>query len=183
MPTLQSQLLIASPKLPDPNFYRSVVLMIHHNEDGAFGVVLNRPTDVTVAEIWAKVADEPCSSLEMINLGGPVEGPLLAVHQEESCSESEILPGVYLATHKENLNRIVAAPKRPFRLFSGYAGWGSGQLEGELEVGGWLTTPATIDTIFRPSDDLWKEVADQIGREILLPAVRTKHVPPDPTVN
>jgi putative transcriptional regulator len=94
-----------------------------------------------------------------------------------------VLPGVYLATQKDNLRRIVAQTKRPYRLFSGYAGWGGGQLEGELKLGGWLTTPATLDDVFGAGDELWKNVADKIGRQILGPAAKTKHVPHDPTLN
>jgi len=183
MQSLRAHLLVASPKLPDQNFYRTVVLVIQHTEEGAFGVVLNRPTSVSVGDVWSGVADEPCDSQEPINLGGPVEGPLLALHQQKTCSEGEVLPGVYLATQKELLRQIVSQNKYPYRLFSGYAGWGEGQLEGELKVGGWLTTPATADHIFANPDDLWKEVADKIGREILGPTVRSKHVPSDPTMN
>jgi putative transcriptional regulator len=183
MESLRAHLLVASPKLPDPNFYRSVVLMIQHTDEGALGVVLNRPTNVTVGEVWEQIGEAPCESVEPINLGGPVEGPLLALHQHKKYSEGEVLPGVYLATQKDNLRRIVAQTKRPYRLFSGYAGWGGGQLEGELKLGGWLTTPATLDDVFGAGDELWKNVADKIGRQILGPAAKTKHVPHDPTLN
>ena len=72
MNSLRGQFLIASPHLPDSNFYRSVVLMIQHDDEGAFGVILNRPTENTVSEIWEMITDEPCESLQPINLGGPV---------------------------------------------------------------------------------------------------------------
>jgi putative transcriptional regulator len=183
MESLRAHLLVASPKLPDSNFFRSVVLMIQHTEDGALGVILNRPTNVTVGDVWSQIAEEPCENDQPINLGGPVEGPLLALHQQPAFSEGEVLPGVFLATQKENLRRIISRPKRPYRLFSGYAGWGGGQLEGELKFGGWLTVPATIDDIFGPSEELWKNVADKIGRQILGDKLKTKHVPQDPTLN
>jgi putative transcriptional regulator len=183
MDSLRAHLLVASPKLPDPNFYRSVVLMIQHTDEGALGVVLNRPTNVTIGDVWEQIADESCDNREPINLGGPVEGPLLALHQQKSCSEGEVLPGVFLATQKDHLRKIISRSERPYRLFSGYAGWGGGQLEGELKMGGWLTTPAKVEHVFAASDDLWKSVADEIGRQILGPVARTKHVPNDPTVN
>lgn len=183
MQSLRAHLLVASPQLPDENFYRTVVLLIQHNEEGAFGVVLNRPTSVTVADVWSGVGDEPCDSAEPINLGGPVEGPLLALHEEEACSEGEVLPGVYMATQKEFLRRIVSQKNCRYRLFSGYAGWAGGQLERELKVGGWLTTPAKPQHIFVSGEELWKDVADDIGREILGPLAKTKHVPSDPTLN
>jgi putative transcriptional regulator len=184
MKSLHAHLLVAAPQLPDPNFYRTVVLMIQHDEDGAFGVVLNRPSDITIGEIWEQVAHKPCDSLDPINLGGPVEGPLMAIHTQESYSENEILPGVFLAMQKEYLNKIVQQKDRPFRLFSGYAGWAGGQLENELEVGGWLTTPATYDYIFRHPDDLWKQVASDIGNDILFSTQKHKRpLPDDPSLN
>jgi putative transcriptional regulator len=183
MDSLRAHLLLASPRLPDPNFFRTVVLMIQHDDEGAFGVVLNRPSDFTIGEIWEKVGEAPCDSLDPLNLGGPVEGPLMAVHAEAECSESEILPGVYLATQKDYLNKLVHQKSRPFRIFSGYAGWGVGQLENEMEAGGWLTTPATFDYIFGNDEDLWKTVAAHIGNDILFHKRQAKHVPDDPRLN
>lgn len=183
MTSLKSHLLAASPKLPDTNFFRTVVLMIQHDENGAFGVVLNRPTDVTVADVWEKVAEEPCDSQQIIRLGGPVAGPLMAVHSQMSCSETQILPGVYFATQKDYLNQIVRQEQRPYLLFSGYAGWSAGQLESELTAGGWLTTPANEDYIFFEGDDLWERVVKEIGHEIMAPAIKSKHVPSDPSLN
>lgn len=183
MNSLRSQLLVASPRLPDPNFYRSVVLMIQHDEEGAFGVVLNHPSEISVGEVWKKVSDNPCDNLDPVNVGGPVEGPLMAIHSEQECAEDRILPGVYFATQKELLDRIVSKNESPYLLFSGYSGWGGGQLESEMKVGGWLTTPATYDYIFSEEEDLWKVVAEDIGSEILFPHVQPKHIPNDPSLN
>ncbi len=183
MESLRAHLLVAVPQLPDVNFYHSVVLMIQHDENGAFGVVLNRPSDVTVGEIWERISDEPCDSLDPINFGGPVEGPLLALHTQESHSEGEVIPGVYLAMQKDNLNRIVQQKEHSFRIFTGYSGWGEGQLEGELEAGGWLTTPAKSEHVFHREDDLWKKVAREIGDEILFRDVKHPHMPDDPSMN
>lgn len=183
MESLRSQLLVAVPQLPDSNFYRTVVLMIQHDDEGAFGVVLNRPTDVMIGDVWEQIADEPCDRLEPINMGGPVEGPLIAIHTEAEYSESEILPGVHVATQKDSLDELVRHDDKPFRLFSGYSGWAGGQLEGELEVGGWLTTPATYDYVFGEPDDMWKRVASDIGGEILFPGQAPHQTPDDPIVN
>ena len=182
MESLKSQLLVAIPQLPDENFYRSVVLMIQHDEEGAFGVVLNRPSDVTVGEVWEQVVGESCDSLAPINVGGPVQGPLMAIHTDTECGETEILPGVYLATQKENLDRLVRQREHPVRIFSGYSGWAGGQLEGEMSVGGWLTTLATHEYIFDEAEDLWKRVADDIGNEILFFS-KGSNGPPDPSMN
>ena len=183
MSSLQGQLLIASPHLGDGNFYRSVVLIIKHDDEGAFGLILNRPTGNTVRDVWRLVAEEELDCSDPIYLGGPVQGPLVCLHRKKSCAEGEVLPGVYFAAHKDQLQKIIKQTSRPFRLFSGYAGWAGGQLEGEMQVGGWLTLAATKEHIFGNREDLWEHVVRTIGQEILSPAMRTKHVPQDPSLN
>jgi putative transcriptional regulator len=183
MDSLAGTFLIASPHLPDPNFYRSVVLIIQHNEEGAFGVVLNRPTDKTASEIWELFSDEPCSYTQPIYLGGPVAGPLLALHDDVSASEVEVLEGVYLSTDRAKLESLVRRDAVPLRLFVGYSGWAAGQLEGELEVGGWLTSRATSKDVFADHESIWNQVAGRIGLEILSPALRRDSVPDDPSLN
>ncbi len=182
MDSLQSQLLVASPRLPDNNFYRSVVLMIQHDEEGAFGVVLNRPTNLSVSGIWEQIADEGRETDAPIFLGGPVSGPLLAVHGVEQYAESEVLPGVYLSTEKQALDDITRQTESPFRIFSGYSGWGPGQLDEEMASGGWMTLPATIGYVFGEHDDLWKTVAAEIGRQVV-PAMRGGNSVVDPLLN
>ena len=183
MDSLQGHFLVASPRLPDSNFFRAVVLIIQHDEEGAFGVILNRPTSNTVGEVLSMVDDLPSDNEQPINVGGPVAGPLLAIHMEEEFSENQIIPGVHLATHKDFLTKVVRNSLHPYRVFSGYAGWAGGQLEGELEMGGWLTTPASVDDIFDLDEDLWKRVSRQFGMDILKQLINADAVPEDPSVN
>jgi len=183
MSSLQGKLLVASPHLGDPNFYKSVVLMIKHDAEGAFGLILNRPTPNTVRDVWQAVTDQELECDEPIYLGGPVEGPLVAIHPIKSCAEAEVLKGVYFSAHKEQLLKIVSQTKRPFRLFSGYAGWAGGQLDGELHVGGWLAATPDKELIFTASDELWEQAIRTIGEDILAPAMKTKHLPDDPSLN
>ena len=184
MKSLQGHLLVASPHLPDPNFFRSVVLIVQHNEDGAFGVVLNRPSQRSVGEIWNQVSDHPCQNQQPINVGGPLEGPLMAIHTQPDCAENEILPKVFFATERDHLDQIVTQAEHPFSLFSGYSGWGDGQLEKELKVGGWLTMPAEFANIFRdPADHLWKKLTQNIGSEIIRSTIHVDRLPDDPSMN
>jgi putative transcriptional regulator len=182
MNSLTGHFLVASPHLGDPNFFRSVVLVIRHDEDGAFGVVLNRPLASTVAEIW-KALGTDTENEQPIYLGGPVSGPLLAIHRDEYLSEGDVLPGVYYSTHKDHLNQLVGDYDGPFRIFSGYSGWGERQLEAEIEEGSWLTTPAEPADVFASPEEMWKAVAARIGLEILMPQKLTRHVPPSPEMN
>lgn len=183
MASLQGSFLIASPHLGDGNFNRSVVLMVKHDEEGAFGLILNRPTESTVADIWKLIAEQPSDCQQPVYLGGPVSGPLMAVHGLESAAETEIIEGVYLSAHKDQLRTIVDAEDARFRLFTGYSGWGAGQLEGELEAGGWLVFPATAELVFHDKDDLWERVMHGVAQQILAPTLKAKHVPDDPTLN
>jgi putative transcriptional regulator len=181
--SLQGHFLVASPHLPDPNFHRTVVLMVQHDEQGALGLVLTRPTGSTIGELWESIAKNPCNCTRVVDQGGPVRGPLMALHTDVMCADSEVLPGVYFASREEYLERIVQQTEQPFRLFVGYSGWGAGQLESELAAGGWLTTPATAEDVFSDADDLWRRIAARIGLEILGSAVNVKHLPPDPSMN
>ena len=183
MGSLQSHLLVAVPHLPDSNFYRSVVLLIHHDEEGAYGVILNRPSEIRLKDVWEQIANRPCHSSCPIYVGGPVEGPLIALHTDERLAESTVLPGLHVSTQRDSLNAIVEKDDSPFRLFSGYAGWGQGQLESELAAGGWLSMPASLDLVFANVDDLWRRVADEIGRRVLGTGNSRGDFPSDPSLN
>lgn len=183
MDTLKGQLLVASPHLEDPNFVHTVILLIHHSEEGAFGVVLNRPAENSIRELWEQVAEGPCEAEGHIHVGGPVSGPLIALHTDETLAEMEILPGVYFAAQRDNLEQLVSQSQHAFRLFVGHSGWGGGQLEHELEEGSWLTTNASAEYVFFDETDLWKTVTKRIGDTLLLDALGIKRPPPDPSVN
>ena len=196
MQSLQGKLLVASPHLGDGNFFRSVVLLVKHDADGAFGLILNRPLNSTLAEIWEAIrteaeesgADElPVEGLQNgeqpIYVGGPVEGPLVVIHAVKKYSEAQVMSGIHFAAHRDLIRKVITQTKKAFRVFSGYAGWGAGQLEGELQAGGWLIAEASKELIFYPNDDLWERVVQGIAEQILSPAARTKHVPPDASLN
>jgi putative transcriptional regulator len=162
---------------------QSVVLMIHHDHQGAMGVVINRPSDKTVRDVWELIGNDPCERDEYIYVGGPVPGPLVALHPLEAFSDHEVVPGLFVSTHRDALDLIVRRKDVPLRLCSGNAGWGSGQLEGELEAGGWLSTRASMDDVFAEPETIWKTVTQRIGLEIMAPEVDAEHVPPDPSLN
>lgn len=175
--------MAASPRLGDPNFARAVILIVQHGEEGALGIVLNRPSEHRVDDVWRQVGGGHCAIDQSLGIGGPVEGPLVAVHGDAELSEREILPGVHFASQREALERLIEHPTGPVRLFSGYSGWGEGQLEGELREGAWLTAPATAEQVFFEGDDLWKDVVSYISDEIIHARGDIKHVPPQPWHN
>ena len=183
MDFLKGHLLIASPHLLDPNFVRTVVLLIHHSEEGAFGVVLNRPAENTVRELWEKVGEGTCTCQEQVHVGGPVSGPLMAVHSDASLSEMEVVPGVYFSAQREHLTHLLQQTAPTFRIFVGHAGWARGQLESELRQGAWLNTPATAEWVFSDSLDLWRRVTQHIGESFFASVLKIKHKPADPGLN
>jgi putative transcriptional regulator len=180
--SLRGHLLIAAPQLLDPNFARTVVLLIQHGSDGAFGLVLNRPTDKCVKDIWSELSETPCDSELPLYFGGPVPGPLMAIHSRESLGDAEILPGVFFSVGSDKLEQLVREETERVKILVGHAGWSGGQLEGELEGGGWLTLPAKPEHVFRDYE-LWDEVTKQVANTLLAPAIKTKHVPKDPSMN
>jgi putative transcriptional regulator len=183
MKSLERHFLVASRQLLDPNFVKSVVLLIRHNEEGALGVVINRPTSKTLGELWKEIGDEPCEAGRPVCMGGPVPGPLLAIHANSFFAEMEVLKDVFLAAKKESLDELVMLADDPLKLFLGHAGWGAGQLEGEIESGAWLTMPASFEYVFYEGEDLWETVTRKIGERTLQSMLHIRHIPDDPTLN
>jgi putative transcriptional regulator len=112
-----------------------------------------------------------------------VPGPLVALHAEEEFADAEVLPNLYCSTNRDALDRLVRETEVRLKLCSGNAGWASGQLESELEAGGWLSTRATIDEVFAEYDSIWKSVTQRIGLEIMAPDIDSEHMPTDPSLN
>jgi putative transcriptional regulator len=183
MKSLAGHLLIASPQLLDPNFARSLVLLIEHSEEGAFGMVLNRPAPKTLQELWREVGSSPCHSQQPVYLGGPVPGPLTAIHTRPALAEVEPVAGVFFAAKKQHLDELVLGEEPSYRVFLGHSGWGAGQLENELKQEAWRTMPATSELIFATADGLWETIFREIGHSVLRSMLRVKDLPPDPTVN
>ncbi len=182
MGNLTGHLLIATPELADPNFFRTVSLIFHHDEEGAAGVILNRPTETLVAEIFDNL-DPDIAFNHYINIGGPVEGPLMALHSSIASAEQEIIPGVFLSLTQENIRQLVQQTTQQFKIFSGYAGWGAGQLEAEIEMGGWLTFPTEVDDVFETPEELWKIACSKVGNDIIFANQAAKASVVDPLSN
>jgi putative transcriptional regulator len=185
MYSLEGHLLVASPHLDESPFSKAVVLVLYHSEDGAFGVVLNRPMDQTVDSLWSQLSDQPCECRRPLDMGGPVSGPLMALHREETLAEMDahVPGGVYVAATKEHLEQLVSEAGQPCRIFVGHAGWTAGQLEREIGAGVWLLTAATAEHVFCEDEDLWRKVIRQIGQAILHSTLRIKHIPADVSWN
>ena len=179
----QGLLLVAAPALKDPNFFHAVVLMVQHNDEGALGLVLNRPLETTVVEAWEQVNDDGCSVEGVLYQGGPCDGPLMVVHTDYSLSEVEVRPGLYFSTQRDAVERLVSLNNTPMRFFVGYAGWGPGQLEAELAEGAWLAVQASGEAVFADPSQLWKGVMEAVSRAAIESVVKPQAMPDDPSLN
>lgn len=176
-------LLIASTELVNDFFAQSVVLLLQHSESGAAGIVLNKPSEISIDTIWPELAqDSIAPSALTINIGGPCEGPVVALHSSPELTEVAVLPGVALAVQAEAIKSLIQQSHQQVRLYSGYAGWSPGQLENEVERGGWYSTRATSELVFMDPFDVWRRACDKFGENILAP-VTGKQLPPDPSLN
>jgi putative transcriptional regulator len=179
---LEHHLLVASPRQDDPNFAETVILVIGHNADGSFGVILNCPMPVTVGQIWEELGESSCDSKYLVNAGGPSDGPVMALHTNEPFADVRVVPGVFLSIQKDNVDWIVRHANSPCRIFVGTAYWEAGQLEEEVTQGDWLVLPASRDFLFASPDDLWRNALREFGRSFVR-SVGVRHVPNFPGVN
>ena len=178
MESLRGQLLIAAPNLAD-FFRRTVVLVLQHDGDGAMGVVLNRPSEVSVADAVPPLTDLVDPG-EMIWVGGPVSpsSAVVLAEFEDRDAATIVLDDVGLVALEGDADD--APPRKRTRIFAGYAGWAPGQLEGELEQEGWIVEPARPDDAFPDEDkDLWSAVLARKGGNYALLA----RMPADPSLN
>jgi putative transcriptional regulator len=180
MASTQGKFLLASPRLADPNFARTVVLMIQHNEEGALGLILNRPLEITVRQACEQSLGEECEVDEFLHQGGPCEGPLMVVHGNELEKDADVLPGVFFTTEKAKIEALLRQQIALARYFVGYAGWSAGQLEAEMEIESWIIADAVPAFIFEEQTNLWMKLMR--GR-VLRQWVDPSRIPDDPTVN
>jgi putative transcriptional regulator len=180
MTSTQGKLLIASPRLADPNFSRTVVLMVQHNQQGALGLVLNRPLELTVKDACRESLPEECDVSQLLHQGGPCQGPLMVVHANELSKDSDVLPGVYFTTERGKIETLLKKPASLARYFVGYSGWGPGQLEAEVEVESWLVVPADSGMIFEGKSNLWSKL---MTRRMLDPKADLSSIPDNPSMN
>jgi len=153
MPCLSGKFLVARPVLQEASFRQTVVLLLQHSAEGAFGLVVNRA--ITVEGLpFVVFAGGPCESQGLLLLHGYADW----VESTTEPPPREVAPGVFLgdATCLSRIGDAAAGSEVRYRMFSGYAGWGPGQLEAELAAGAWAVVPATGQLLFDvPAEDLW----------------------------
>lgn len=164
--SLRGQLLLDGGKLQGSFFHRTVVLICQHDLEGAFGLVLNRSSEKTVAELIPEEMPVGLGKLDVF-LGGPVQPSTLSyIHRVEAPASGDVLPEISLG---HSLEEMVALARRPMiarriKVFAGYAGWSPGQLDEEIKRGAWLTHPASASLVFESDpESLWKQILRSMG--------------------
>lgn len=178
--SLKGQLLVAGPALIDPNFRRTVVLIGEHGDEGALGVILNRTSGATVDEALPELT-ALVDGADPIHVGGPVQPSaivVLAEFAEPERAGTLVLGDVGFLPAEIDPDALGELHRA--RVFAGYAGWGPGQLDGELEEGSWIVEPAAPDDVFTSTpDELWSDVLRRKGGPFGVLA----QMPPDPSLN
>jgi len=165
----KTALLLSMPQLQDPNFARTVVLLCEFNADGAFGLVLNRPTTTAASEM-VRLEPPVVGGNEMpLWIGGPVEPQRgwILVGEEPRAEFKCIRDGLYLSTSPALLREVLEATPAPrARVLAGYAGWGPGQLDEELAQSAWLLGDVDLDIVFDvAADAMWETALRRLGAD------------------
>lgn len=160
--------LYAAPAMQDPSFAESVVLLVEHTKGGSMGLIVNRPTKVPLRELLPGFDDSLTKDMRFFS-GGPVQPEaILALVRTNWPSESarRVVADVYITGALDDVREALGAkdPGRTLKVFSGYAGWGKGQLETEVRAGAWVMDRADARSVFSPDADLWQRVFSILDR-------------------
>lgn len=179
----KGDLLISEPFLPDPNFERTVIYICEHNEEGSFGFVLNKPSELKFDEIFEEVNNFRVT----LYIGGPVQHDTLHfIHRASDVIEGgvQIKESLCWGGNFEQLKVLISTKQieeKNFRFFIGYSGWGAGQLQEELDANSWIVLPnATENQIFDVAPEkLWREILKDMGGKFKM----YSNYPTDPRLN
>ncbi len=180
---LSNRFLVAMPTLEDPNFQRTVTLVCEHNEEGALGLVINRPSDLTFGDLLSHMGYEgfPLAYHELpVYNGGPVQperGFIVHSRAGQWDSTLHLADDLHVTTSKDILDAIASGEDMgEILVVLGYAGWGEGQLDEEMIGNAWLSTPASTEIIFRTiNDQRWDRAANMIGVDLRLISHQAGH--------
>lgn len=183
---LAGVLLVAAPMLSDPVFGRSVCLILEHSEAGSVGIVLNRAFSSDVKELWSHLTegqDKVSLPPNHLNFGGPVSGPVLAIHDQETLAEAGGGAGVYVAAQVENLKKLTQLSPEHYRLFVGHAAWKQGQLEGEIADGYWYPIGLDSNLVFAHESEMWPIGIRAVGTAVIQSVFGRQEMPKSPLLN
>ena len=176
MHNLKGQLLIAMPSLADLNFFQTVTLICDHNENGAMGLIINRPTNLSFSDLLHDLqiqAGNELKTSKTVYFGGPVQvdrGFVLHLDHNYSADTQKVNEFISITASRDIIQSIASEGRPETSIITlGFAGWSAGQIESEIKQNSWLTVPCDESLVFHtPSDDLWKVAASTIGVDVSL---------------
>ena len=183
-PLSKGVFLVASPSLRDPNFRQTVVLLCEYGAEGALGVIVNRPTAISLTEALPQIPILE-GQRHILFSGGPVQpNQVMVLYRvsEEPIETHHVFDGVYLGGSLGRLEQLMVTPKtnESFRAFMGYSGWAAGQLENEMKTGSWLTLPGDPSIVFEKDPaNVWPDIFRSLGGQFAMYA----EMPADPSLN
>ncbi len=163
---------------------RTVVYILEHNDEGAIGLVLNRPLNLSVGELLSELTDREIKNGEPVFYGGPVDGLVMMIKSTlDVASESK---AIFVASDSDRITKLADKEEydsQSLRIFDGYSGWGASQLDHEMDEGSWLVWDIPPDQLFCEPEELWQTAVRQIGRDIIAQGVAGTELALDPTRN
>jgi len=165
--SFEGQSILAAPSMDDPNFSQSVVYMVRHTPEDAIGLVINRPSSVRIQQVIKSMLDIDLDCQSPLFRGGPVDGPLVLIHDQPDASDLSVAEDIFLSSDAHHIQEVIANPDATFRLIDGFAGWGPGQLEEEFETGCWLRSDIAFEDLFSDPHDLWKRLIYRVGEHVI----------------
>lgn len=175
-------LLIASPSLYNSPFQKAVILILQCNQNGTFGVVLNRPANEEIKFAWHELTGSNEGDGNIVN-GGPIGGPVFAIHQHHSIAEMEMPGGIFVTAESEKFQQLVQQDDSQYRIVFGVAGWKQGQLIDELAQGNWFTLHGDAEQVFEDPDWMWEKSIRRYGRQVLCEVIGRTDLPDNPLAN
>ena len=184
--SLAGLLLIAAPGIQDPVFARSVCIVVEHSEEQTIGIMLNRRLAMDTNALWEQLlegAAKPANLLSHVNFGGPQNGPVLAIHDNQQLAEGGNSQGVYLSAQSDTLKKLAQTTPEHCRLFIRHAVWQVSQLETEIVAGNWHVLAAVPELVFADEQTMWSKGIQIIGNSIIQAVTGLPHLMAQPYLN
>ena len=179
---LQGKLLVAAPSLIGNVFEKTVVLVLQHNSSGTFGIVLNRPADKEILTEWESMTGKDPTNRCFVH-GGPVGGPVFAIHQQQAIGEVEMPCGLFVSADSVSMRKLMEQDDDRYRIVFGVASWSIGQLESEIDSGIWFPLNARADDVFDDASWMWEKSLRRYGEQVTREVLRIDRLPDNPNWN
>ena len=174
--------LVASPNIHQTPFQKTVVYVLQHNQSGTFGVVLNRPANQKIKRTWQQLSGANFGASSIVQ-GGPIGGPVFAIHSEESLGEMEMPGGIFVSAESAKIHELARYDESTYRIVFGVAGWQAGQLDDEIRNGKWLKLTAEPQHVFDEPELMWENFVRSYGREVFCDVIGIRTLPKNALLN